>query len=261
MPDELRPVPNYLVNDSDTIDAAFRSLGYRNPCGFTPSRLKAEYDVILSQVLLPLTGSEMWHRAWSLLLKGFNGHNATLTFKMIMTLAMYIIKTNPYIKQSLQMTYSFVFLDEFQDTTAIQYAFIKECFWGCSTKITAVGDNKQRIMVWAGAVKTLFNDIYKELNPVGVRLVMNHRSAPRLVALQKAMYESLKEKATDVCVSDGWDEDDGSIALVVADSEQLEALAVSEDILSKISDGVKPHDICILCKQNRRTMLHQSLRN
>lgn len=249
LPDELRPVPNYLVNDSDTIDAAFRSLGYRNPCGFTPSRLKAEYDVILSQVLLPLTGSEMWHRAWSLLLKGFNGHNATLTFKMIMTLAMYIIKTNPYIKQSLQMTYSFVFLDEFQDTTAIQYAFIKECFWGCSTKITAVGDNKQRIMVWAGAVKTLFNDIYKELNPVGVRLVMNHRSAPRLVALQKAMYESLKEKATDVCVSDGWDEDDGSIALVVADSEQLEALAVSEDILSKISDGVKPHDICILCKQ------------
>ena len=61
---------------------------------------------------------------------------------MIMTLAMYIIKTNPYIKQSSQMTYSFVFLDEFQDTTAIQYAFIKECFWGCSTKITAVGDNK-----------------------------------------------------------------------------------------------------------------------
>lgn len=84
------------------------------------------------------------------------------------------------------MTYSFVFLDEFQDTTAIQYAFIKECFWGCSTKITAVGDNKQRIMVWAGAVKTIFKDIYNELNPVGVRLVMNHRSAPRLVALQKA---------------------------------------------------------------------------
>ena len=224
LPDELRPVSNYLVNDSDTIDAAFRSLGYRNPCGFTPSRLKAEYDVILSQVLLPLTGSEMGHRAWSLLLKGFNGYNATLTFKMIMTLAMYIIKTNPYIKQSLQMTYSFVFLDEFQDTTAIQYAFIKECFWGCSTKITAVGDNKQRIMVWAGAVKTIFNDIYKELNPVGVRLVMNHRSAPRLVALQKAMYESLKEKATDVCVSDSWDEDDGNITLVIALSDACSSM-------------------------------------
>lgn len=52
LPDELRPVSNYLVNDSDTIDAAFRSLGYRNPCGFTPSRLKAEYDVISKALTL-----------------------------------------------------------------------------------------------------------------------------------------------------------------------------------------------------------------
>lgn len=111
-----------------------------------------------------------------------------VTFKMIMMLAMYIIETNPYIKQALQMTYSFVFLDEFQDTTAIQYAFVKECFWNSGTKVTSVGDNKQRIMVWAGAVKTIFNDFYRELNPKCIRLIMNHRSAPRLVALQKAMY-------------------------------------------------------------------------
>lgn len=181
--------------------------------------------------------------------KGFNGNKATLTFKMIMMLAMYIIETNPYIKQALQMTYSFVFLDEFQDTTAIQYAFVKECFWNSGTKVTSVGDNKQRIMVWAGAVKTIFNDFYRELNPKCIRLIMNHRSAPRLVALQKAMYESLKEKATEVCASGNWAEDDGNIALFIADNEQLEAAAVSKDILLKISNGVEPHDICILCKQ------------
>ena len=79
--------------------------------------------------------------------------------------------------------------------------------------------------------------------------VMNHRSAPRLVALQKAMYESLKEKATEVCASGNWAEDDGNIALFIADNEQLEAAAVSKDILLKISNGVEPHDICILCKQ------------
>lgn len=76
-----------------------------------------------------------------------------------------------------------------------------------------------------------------------------HRSAPRLVALQKAMYESLKEKATEVCASGNWAEDDGNIALFIADNEQLEAAAVSKDILLKISNGVEPHDICILCKQ------------
>ena len=44
-------------------------------------------------------------------------------------------------------------------------------------------------------------------------------------------------------------EDDGNIALFIADNEQLEAAAVSKDILLKISNGVEPHDICILCKQ------------
>lgn len=128
LPDELRPATDYLVNDPDIIDAAFHCAGFKNPNGFTQSRLKTEY-------------------------------------------------------------------------------------------------------------------------PKCIRLIMNHRSAPRLVALQKAMYESLKEKATEVCASGNWAEDDGNIALFIADNEQLEAAAVSKDILLKISNGVEPHDICILCKQ------------
>lgn len=191
----------------------------------------------------------MGHRVWPLLLKGFNGNKATLTFKMIMMLAIYIVKTNPHIKRALHITYSYVFLDEFQDTTDIQYDLVKECFFGSNTKITAVGDNKQRIMVWAGAVKRIFNIFCDEWNPKGVRLLMNHRSAPRLVALQQEMYASLKEKATEVCVSDKWAEDDGDIALIIADDEQLEAGAVSAGILERISEGKKPNEICILCKQ------------
>ena len=249
LPEELRPAPDYLVNDQDIIDAAFRHVGYNNPDRLKPSKLRDAYDLFLTRIKLPITGTELGHRVWPLLLHGVNGNKSTLTFKMIMMLALYIVKTNPHIKRALQMTYSFVFLDEFQDTTDIQYAFVKECFFGSAAKITAVGDNKQRIMVWAGAVKTIFNDFYKELNPIGVRLVMNHRSAPRLVALQKAMYNSLKEKVTEVSVSDRWDEDDGDVALIVADDEQLEASTISEDIITRISEGTKPSDICILCKQ------------
>lgn len=249
LPEELRPVPDYLVNDQSVIDAAFRYVGYNNPDGLKPSRLRESYDSFLTQINLPITGNEIGHRVWPLLLKGFAENKATLTFKMIMLLAIHIIRTNPYIKRALQLTYSFAFLDEFQDTTEIQYAFVKECFFGSNTKITAVGDNKQRIMVWAGAVKRIFNIFYDEWNPEGVRLLANHRSAPRLVALQQAMYESLKEKAREVYVSGKWDEDDGDIALIIADDERLEAMAVSDDILAKISEGTKPCDICILCKQ------------
>lgn len=46
-----------------------------------------------------------------------------ISFNMIMRLAEYIINTNPKVKQRLQQTYKYVFLDEFQDTTGIQYDF------------------------------------------------------------------------------------------------------------------------------------------
>ena len=249
LPESLRPQPDYLINDQDTIDAAFRYIGYRNPDGLSQSRLRAVYDSFLSRIDLPITGTEFGHRVWPLLLQGFNENKATLSFKMIMMLAMHIVKTNPFVKRALQMTYSYVFLDEFQDTTGFQYAFVKECFFDSAAKITAVGDNKQRIMVWAGAVKTIFDDLHKELDPLSVRLLMNHRSAPRLVALQKAMYESLREQSREITVSDKWGSDDGDITLFIADDEQLEAKAISEDILSKLSEGTKPSDICILCKQ------------
>lgn len=249
LPERLRPSIDYLVEDAAVIDAAFKNIGYKNPENLKPSKLKERYNLLLESTDISIEGNEPGQKAWQVLLHGFDGYKATLSFKMIMKLAIYIIKTNPFIKRALQMTYSYVFLDEFQDTTAIQYDFVRECFWGSNTMITAVGDNKQRIMVWAGAVKTIFNDFYAEMKPQGLRLTMNHRSAPRLVALQKSMYESLREKPLDVVVSDKWEEQDGDITLVIADNEQYEAASIVDSIMTQIAGGTRPNDICILCKQ------------
>ena len=68
LPDELRPATDYLVNDPDIIDAAFHCAGFKNPNGFTQSRLKTEYDDILSRISLPLTGDGLGHKVWPLLL-------------------------------------------------------------------------------------------------------------------------------------------------------------------------------------------------
>ena len=104
LPDKLRHAPDYLVDDFKTIDAAFKTVEYGNPVSLSQSKLKAKYDALLSQISLLLTGND---RAWPLLLKGSNGNKATLKFKMIMMLAMNIVKINPYIKRALQMTYKF----------------------------------------------------------------------------------------------------------------------------------------------------------
>ena len=211
--------------------------------------MKKYYDESLSGVTLPIVKSGFAETAWPLLLNGFDHQVPTLTFKMISMLVIHLIKTNPFIRQALHLTYSYVFLDEFQDTTNLQYELIRQCFYGSSSKITAVGDNKQRIMIWAGADKAVFSKFYREFSPEPVRLIMNHRSAPRLVALQKTMYDSLNEQAIQVETSSKWDPADGDIALLIADNEKLEAQAVAKDISKEIANGVEPYDICILCKQ------------
>lgn len=249
LPEHLRPDANYLVNDEDTIDTAFKRVGYNNPLNLSPYKLKSYYERVLDSVELPFSQSNLGEAVWELLLKGFDDYKSSLSFKMISILAEFIIRTNPKIKRGLQLTYKYIFLDEFQDTTNLQYKLVKQCFWNSSSIMTAVGDNKQRIMVWAGARKTVFCDFKTEFDSETKRLIMNHRSAPRLVDLQRKMYASLDEKDCTICVPDKWAPDDGTISLLIAEDEDVEAKTIAERIFERVSSGVQPNKLCILCKQ------------
>lgn len=249
LPEDIRPESSYLVNDADTIDAAFKKVGYNNPQKLSAYKLRTYYDNVLGNVRLPYAKNDLGEMVWKLLLKGFDDYKPTISFKMIGILSAYIIRTNPKIKRGLQLTYKYVFLDEFQDTTGLQYGLVKQCFLNSKSIMTAVGDNKQRIMVWAGALKTVFDDYKREFNAETQKLIMNHRSAPRLVDLQRKMYASLHEEDSAICVSDKWKPEDGTITLFVAKDDEQEATAVSEHIASKIKSGLEPNKICILCKQ------------
>ena len=249
LPIEWQPQKNYEVNNIETIDAAFKKIGYNNPNNLSRRELEKYYDNTLSKVEFPIKQENLGEKVWKLLIKGFDGNRATLNFKMICILAEYVIRSNPKIKRALQCTYTYVFLDEFQDTTSLQYRLVKTCFHGSKSVITAVGDNKQRIMLWAGALKSVFIDFKSDFQSQETQLIMNHRSAPRLVMLQRQMYDSLNEKIVQVRPSDKWNSDDGKIKLLISDSELAEAREICSDISSKIKEGVQITDICILCKQ------------
>lgn len=249
LPENIRPEASYSVNENEIIDAAFRKAGYINPQRLSPSRLRNYYDKILSSVTLPLAKNDLGENVWRLLLKGFDDYNASVSFKMICILAEYIIRINPMIRKGLQLTYGHVFLDEFQDTTNLQYKLVKQCFLNSNSLMTAVGDNKQRIMVWAGALKTVFSNFEEDFCAAQRKLIMNHRSAPRLVKLQEMMYLSLKETELSVDVSDKWNPNDGAVSLLIADDEENEAQVITNDIIEKLSNNILPNELCILCKQ------------
>jgi len=176
--------------------------------------------------------------------------SSSLSFKMIMRLAQLIINSNPRVKSYLQETYSHIFLDEFQDTTFLQFDFLSSCFKGSNALFTAVGDDKQRIMLWAGAKPDIFDAYIKEYKAKDLFLEMNFRSAPRLVELQNHLISKLLNKTDLVKASSKWDKNKGEAYVWIYENQQKETEHLFREVKSWIeNDGLKPRDICILVKQ------------
>ena len=89
--------------------------------------------------------------------QSLSGRRPGVSFPMIGRLAQAILTHNPNVLRALRLTYSHVFLDEFQDTTGPQYVLTRLAFAGSPAVLTAVGDTKQRIMTWAGAEAEVFS--------------------------------------------------------------------------------------------------------
>ena len=247
LPPQMIPKQNYTVNDFKIIEKACNLNGI-NYCG--GGNKEKFYNEQLMSAGFPLDGNSSAERAWLYLLHGFDEQNASLSYKMIMRLAVYIIKNNVKIRNALRYTYSHVFLDEFQDTTELQYTLLKECFHGSKAVVTAVGDEKQRIMLWAGAKKNVFEDFLQTFNAKRIILLINYRSAPRLVHLQKNMYASLKADSLQVDSSKKWREDDGEVILLESENEEAENNALLEDIKKRLLiDNTPINDMVILCKK------------
>ncbi|MDR3023502.1 ATP-dependent helicase [Chryseobacterium sp.] len=173
-----------------------------------------------------------------------------LSFTMVMRLAEYIINTNPKIKKYLQQTYHFVFLDEFQDTTELQYDLFKSCFLDSHTSYTAVGDDKQRIMMWAGARETVFEDFITDVNATRIPLNMNFRCAPRLVTLLNHLTRHLLGKDDFATPSPKWNAEQGECYFWVFENPESEMQILFREIQDWINtEGINPRDICILVKQ------------
>lgn len=250
--ESYRPLNDYKIVGTKDIKKAFEiaGLNFRG----NQTEFNRVYGNKLSTNTLPLHPDfidKIFIDAWNVLLKGsrHNNFESSLTFEMISRLAEYLIRTNRLIKKAIEMTYSHVFLDEFQDTTSIQYELVKTCFFQTGTIITAVGDTKQRIMLWAGAKKSIFEDFQNDFSSQKRTLIMNHRSAPRLVEIQKAMYNRLNEDTIDLRTNDKWNQEDGEAYLRLFEDHIKEADVLSEEINNLISTGVKINEICILVKQ------------
>lgn len=104
-------------------------------------------------------------------------------FIMLNRLAELLVRAVPALRRALRITYPFVFVDEFQDTTRAQFSFLASVFGG-GPVVTVVGDGKQRIMGWAGALPRAVAEFAEVFAAAQFALTWNFRSSDPLVQLQ-----------------------------------------------------------------------------
>ncbi len=178
-----------------------------------------------------------------------HGGQSALNFQMIGRLAELMLRANPKILRALRATYGFVFLDEFQDTTEIQYELTKTAFLGSQAVLTAVGDNKQRIMGWAGAMEDVFAEFRSDFGAGRISLVRNYRSAPELVRILGVLTAELDVDAAVPEAMDDGSTGRGECRVLLFQDHDAEARHIAALIAEWVNhEGVAPRDICILTR-------------
>jgi DNA helicase II / ATP-dependent DNA helicase PcrA len=255
LPDNWRPSNDYQIDYSisrqnqmqEILETALGMGGYNQ---FQIQQYNARIFEVehLTKTLFHEIEDQAALLVWDYLLKKLSP--SKLTFPMIGRLAEYTLRCNPLLLKAMRQTYAYVFLDEFQDTTQIQYDLTSTCFKNTQSLLTAVGDDKQRIMLWAGAVRNVFEQFIKDFAATPRHLISNYRSIPQLVNIQHSIAQALNPDVLQ-SVSMVDEQVGGDVCRInVCDDDTTEACTISENILQWIRvDGLQPGEICILVRQ------------
>tara|TARA_R110001583_G_scaffold119703_2_gene271042 strand:+ start:3476 stop:5140 length:1665 start_codon:yes stop_codon:yes gene_type:complete len=172
-------------------------------------------------------------------------HRKQIEFSDLIPFATQILCKSVAARNATRQTYSDVFLDEFQDCTEQQYALVRIVFKDTETRLTAVGDTKQKIMGWAGALDGIFQTFAQDFDAVALSMYRNFRSEPQLLRVQNEIIKVMDP--TSVMPDEQLEGKEGSIAVWQFQDSLEEAEHLAETIRKWITeDQVPPSEVAVL---------------
>lgn len=198
---------------------------------------------------LPTNAGE-WagQRFWDEQLSG--NTRSSLSFAMLGRLAELLVRVNSPVRNALALTYSHVFMDEFQDTTQVQFDLVRTIFLGTQTVLTAVGDNKQQIMRFALAMAEPFAAFEQTFGAHRIPLLSNYRSSPELVRIQHVLAQALDTEAAHPQSRARAEIADACCAIWDFSTPDAEAHHLVQFVASQMREhGLRPNDFVLLVRQ------------
>lgn len=173
-------------------------------------------------------------------------------FAELLLRALETLRDNEALLSHFRQRYKHLLIDEFQDTNAIQYAWIR-LLAGDTGSVFAVGDDDQSIYAWRGArVENILNFNKDFPDAAVVRLEQNYRSSGNILAAANALIDCNGGRlGKNLWTADGEGE---LITLYNAYNETDEARFIVESILDYISDkGGRRKDCAVLYRSNAQS--------
>jgi len=173
-------------------------------------------------------------------------------FAELLLRALETLRDNDTLLKLYRQRYQHLLIDEFQDTNAIQYAWVR-LLAGESGNVFAVGDDDQSIYAWRGArVENILNFNKDFPDAAVVRLEQNYRSSGNILAAANALIDCNGGRlGKNLWTADG---EGDLITLYNAYNETDEARFIVESILDYISDkGGRRRDCAVLYRSNAQS--------
>jgi DNA helicase-2/ATP-dependent DNA helicase PcrA len=205
--------------------------------GLRPAHIDAGQDPIQQQMLeIYRLYHELCERA------------GVVDFAELLLRVLELIRDNDDIREHYQRRFAHILVDEFQDTNAIQYAWLR-LMAGAATPVFVVGDDDQSIYGWRGArIENIHHFEQDFANTRVIKLEQNYRSTGTILKAANALIDNNYSRLG----KELWTQsDDGEpIMFYSAYNEKDEARFVIDRIENWVAQGRSRNEAAVLYRSN-----------
>ncbi len=172
-------------------------------------------------------------------------------FAELLLRALELIRDNDDLRSHYQRRFQHILVDEFQDTNAIQYAWLR-LLAGEHTPVFVVGDDDQSIYGWRGARIENIQHFERDFRHTQtIRLEQNYRSTGTILKAANALIDNNRGRLGKELWTDSGDGD--PILYYSAYNEKDEARFVIDRIQDWVDQGRSRNEVAVLYRSNAQS--------
>ncbi|WP_298609898.1 DNA helicase II [uncultured Thiothrix sp.] len=185
--------------------------------------------------------------------------NGVVDFAELLLRSLEVLRDNPALQSHYRNRFRHVLVDEFQDTNALQYAWLR-LIAGQKNPIFAVGDDDQSIYGWRGAkIENIRNFTHDYPDCETIRLEQNYRSTGNILQAANALIDHNRGRLGKNLWTDG--SNGTPLDLYAAFNELDEARYIAGRIKQWVDQGARREEVAILYRSNAQSRVFESVFN